>query len=88
MIICNFDLQGYRVQNPQYCHSMANIKIYKSCSVHFFALALTVSNKLTFQIVDLEKVGQGHVVQLLKWCHFMADIEIFISRAKHLCASI
>ena len=28
-----------------------------------FAQALTVSDILTFKIVDIQKVGQGHVVQ-------------------------
>ena len=42
---------------------MANIKIYKS-RIAYFALALNVNEISTFQIVNLEKVGQGHALQL------------------------
>ena len=38
---------------------MANIKIYK-CRHMLFGLSPTVSEILTFQIVDLQKVGEGH----------------------------
>ena len=42
--------QGHGVQFSQGCHSMVNIKIYKS-RPHIFALALTTSEILTFQSV-------------------------------------
>ena len=60
-----FDLhkvgQCHGVQFSQ-CHSMINIKIYKVVPCNF-ALALAVSEILTFQIFDLQEVGQGHGVQ-------------------------
>ena len=41
-----------------------------------FALALTVSEKLTFQIFNLKKVGQGHEEQFSQCCPSLANIEI------------
>ena len=60
---------------------MANITIYKS----IFALALTVSNILTFQMLDLQKVGQGHmqkrkildIGEILQFCPNYDNIDIF-----------
>ena len=52
--------QGHRVQFLQGCHSMTNVKIYKSRPMHFFALARAISEILRFQIFDIQKVGQGH----------------------------
>ena len=54
--IWNFDLenvgQSRRVQLLQWSHSMKNIKIYRS---RLFELPLTISEIITFEIVDLEK---------------------------------
>ena len=36
----------------------------------------TVSEILTFEILDLENVGQGHEVLLLQWRHSMANIKM------------
>ena len=43
-------------------------------------LALTFSEILTFQIIDLQKVGQGRGVQFSQYFHSMANIKIYKSR--------
>ena len=48
----------------------------------FFALALTVSEILTFEIIDLEKIGHG--VKLLHWRHSIANIKIFKHQFFHI----
>ena len=50
-------------QHPQWCHSMANNKIFKIYYIFFFALASTNSEMLTFHIFDLENLGQNRVEQ-------------------------
>ena len=45
-----------------------------------FALALTISEILAFQIFDLEKLGQGQGVQFLQLRHSMANIKVNKSR--------
>ena len=42
-----------------------------------FATALTVSEILTFQVCDIETIGQGHEVQQSQWFHSMANIKLF-----------
>ena len=41
--------------------------------------ALTVSGILTFQICDLEHLGQGHGVQHSQWSHSNANIYFYKS---------
>ena len=36
--------QSHGVQLSQWCHSMANIHVYKNCLMHYFAPALAVSD--------------------------------------------
>ena len=45
--------------------------------VAFSAIALTVSEILTFQICDLENLGQGHTGQHSQWSHSMANINLY-----------
>ena len=42
-----------------------------------FALALNVSEILTFEMLDIEKVGQGCEVLLLNWRHSLANIKFY-----------
>ena len=63
-----FDFENgcHRVQHSQRRHSIVNINLYTIHANHF-ALALTVlaptvSAMLTFQIGNLEDLGQGHEV--------------------------
>ena len=42
--------------------------------MHFFAVALAVSAILTFQMFDIEKVGQGHRVRFALWCSSMVNV--------------
>ena len=53
-------------------------QISKSTKVvpYMFALALTVSDILTFHIFYIQQVGQSHGVQFSQWRHSMADIKI------------
>ena len=51
---------------------MAIVKLYKSHVMHFVT-ALTVSEILTFQICDLEKLGQSHELQNSQRAHSMAN---------------
>ena len=37
-------------------------------------LAPTISEILTLQKFDLDKVGQDHGVQFSQWCHLMTNI--------------
>ena len=46
------------------CPLMTNINISTKVVPRSFALALTVSEKLSFKIFDLQKVGQAHGVKL------------------------
>ena len=55
-----------------YCQIWKYIKVVR----WIFALALTVSEILTFQMFDLLKVGQGHGVQFLQCCPAMANDKI------------
>ena len=48
--------------------------------LRIFALALTLSKILTFEIFDLENVGQGHGEQLLRRRHLIANMQMFKSR--------
>ena len=50
----------------------ANINFCKSHMTHFFVIALTVSEILTFQMCDLENLGQGDGVQHSQWSHSMS----------------
>ena len=59
----------------QWWNLLANIKINESRSI-YFALALTVSEILTFKISYLQKVGQVHGVQFSQ-CHSMANVKIY-----------
>ena len=43
-----------------------------------FALAFTLSDILTVNILDREKVDHGHAVQLSQ-CHSMANVKLYIS---------
>ena len=61
---------------------MANIKIYKSRWI-YFELALTVSDILTFQMFELQKVGQGHGIYISQCCPSMANIKIYTSSLMH-----
>ena len=45
--------QGHGIRYLQWCHSMANIKIFQIHLTHFFALAHTSSDML-FKHFDLE----------------------------------
>ena len=54
---------------------MANVRIYKGL-LHNFALALTVSEILTFIFFYIQKVGQGHGVQFLQRRYSMANVRI------------
>ena len=38
-------------------------------TIHIFALALTVSETLTFKMLDLDNLGQVQNVQHLPWPH-------------------
>ena len=76
----------------QWCHSIANIKIYKAVT-RIFKLALTVSQILACETVDLvvvvvivEKICQGHGLQLSQWQLSMAPIKIYKSCIVHFCA--
>ena len=60
----------------KWCHLMANMKIYKRQSVHFFALAVHGFEILTFHSVDLQIVRQGFGVQLLQLYTSMANVKI------------
>ena len=55
---------GHGVLFLQCCRLMENKKIYKSCSVHFYASCNRFSD-VSFKIY-LQKVGQGHGVQFLQ----------------------
>ena len=46
----------------------------------FVALALTVSEILTLDSFNLQKVGQGHIIQLSQCCRSMENIKIYKSR--------
>ena len=57
-----------------------------------FALGLTVSEILAFQIFDLHMVGQGHRVHFSQWRHSMENVKIyksifFIFRYCTICAN-
>ena len=56
-------------------------QISKSIKVvlRIFTPALAVSEILSFQIVDLQKIGQDHGVQLPQLGHSMTDITIYKS---------
>ena len=54
--------QGHGIRHAQGHNSMANINV---CTIYnrIFVLALTISEKLMFQMFDLENLGQDHGVQ-------------------------
>ena len=52
-----------------------------------FVLALTVSEMLKYQIVDLEQVGQGSLYVSLQWYHSLTNIQICKGHSVHFCAS-
>ena len=45
-------------------------------AISIFVLALFISEKLTFKMLDLEKIGQGHS-QFLQWHPSMANINFY-----------
>ena len=51
---------------------------------NIFALDLTVSDILTFEIVYLKKTGNGHEKLFSQWLHAIANLKIYESRIKHL----
>ena len=51
------------MQLSQWYHSLANIQIFESRSVHFLTPALTTSEILTFYDFYLQNVGQDHGIQ-------------------------
>ena len=55
---------------------MAYINLGKGHIAHF-AIALTVSEILTFQICDLQNLGQDHEVQHSQWSDLMAKINFY-----------
>ena len=57
-------------------------KIPKSIKECIFALALTISMMLAFELFDLEKVGQCHRVQHVNLCH-SATIKIYNCHLLH-----
>ena len=79
--------QSHGVQFLQWRYLMANIKIYQ-IPPYFIALALTVSDILTFQVCLPSKVGYSHGVQLsLCWQIIYANIEnVKICKGHCICA--
>ena len=71
MIIYNFDLENvgnfHGVQLLQCCHSMAKKSISIKVICYIYMLARTISEILTIEIFDLEKVGHGHGILLLQF---------------------
>ena len=55
---------------------------------HIFALALTLSEMLTFKIVYLQKVDQGNRAQFSQCCPLMAHIEIDKSHPMHFSLAL
>ena len=53
-------------------------EILKSINVVFriFAIDLTISTILMFQVAYLKKIGQEHRLKLSYWCYSMANIKI------------
>ena len=68
--------QGHGVQLSQWCHSIANTKIYKSSSMHFCTRALTISNILVFEIFDRSKSWSTTFTKIYKSCsmHFLHQL--------------
>ena len=64
VIICNFYLenegQGYEVQHSQWCHSMANINIYKRHHITYFCASIQHFWDTNISNFFLEIVGQTH----------------------------
>ena len=75
-----------RVSYSQWCHSIANIEIYKSHLLQF-ALALAVFEIVTFEIFDLKTVGPGHGVQHWQCRRQMANVEIYKRHFLHILFS-
>ena len=74
--------QDHGVQFLQCCHSAANIKIYKTRPTCIFMLSQTISEILTFQVLNLQKeVDQGHGVKFSHWRHSMENIKIYKCRS-------
>ena len=63
--VYNLQKVGYcrEIQVSHGCYSIAIIRIRKSRPIQFCAAALTVSELLMFQIIDIKNVGQGHWVE-------------------------
>ena len=71
-------------QHPQLCHSMANIKIYKSHSTHFNVSSHRFD--ITFQTFHIEILSNDHV-QHSQFCHSMANINLYKCHNGQFCAS-
>ena len=52
-----------------------------------FTIALTVHDMLTFQIFDIQNLGQCHRLHHWQHCHSMATINVYQSQQAFLYAS-
>ena len=55
---------------------------------HIVTLARTVFEILTFQIFDLQNLGQGHQLHNLQWCHSVANINLYKSHSSHFTLAL
>ena len=53
-----------------------------------YALAVIVSGIFTFQMFDLEKVGQGPRAQFLQSCHSISNINMYKNRPMHFVLAL
>ena len=83
------DLQyvDHGIEFSQCFHSMAEIKIYKSRSMHFCVISDCI-REINVRFLYLQKVDQSHTVQFSQRHHSMANIKIYTSRPINFaCAS-